>query len=334
MRILKRILLSLVTLAVVLSVTGAAYQWLAERSDLQRFPPPGSMVDVDGLQMHLDCRGNGRPLVLMEAGLTTGSWSWGRVPAGLREVTEVCTYDRPGMGWSEPIHHPADAGEVADRLHRLVGLAPIEGPYVLLGMSAGGVYVREYYRRYPDDVVGMVLVDSSHEQQGNRLPESGDPSQMERMLTLCRWLAPVGVVRLSGALDMLTDQPGIPETAKPLLKALYNRTTYCRGISNEMQAFAGDVRDVDPPASLGDLPLVVLSQGKEPEADETFGMTLEQARAMRREWDVLQQELTALSSRGERFVAEESGHPIQLEQPELVIDTVTDLIRVLRAPSG
>lgn len=330
MHILKRIGLGLLALVVLLPLAGAAYQWLAERSDLKRFPPPGRMVDVDGVAMHLDCRGSGRPVVIMEAGLTTGSWSWGRVPDALRDVTEVCTYDRPGMGWSEPIDHPAAAAEVADRLHRLVELAPIEGPYVLLGMSAGGVYVREYYGRYPDDVVGMVLVDSSHEQQGNRLPETGDASQMERMLALCRWLQPVGAVRLSGALDMLTDQPGIDAQSKPLLKAMFNRSAYCRAISNEMQAFAGDVRDADPPASLGDLPLVVLSQGKAPEADETFGMTLEQARAMRVVWDVLQRELTALSSRGQRFVAYHSGHPIQLEQPALVIDTAGDLIRSLR----
>jgi len=334
MVLLKRVLLGLLALVVLLLLSGAAYQWRAERADLQRFPPPGRLIDVDGLEMHLDCRGSGRPVIIMEAGLTTGSWSWGRVPEALRTLTEVCMYDRPGMGWSEPIDHPADAGEVADRLHRLVGIAGIQGPYVLLGMSAGGVYVREYYGRYPDDVVGMVLVDSSHEQQGNRLPQTGDPSQMEWMLSLCRWLQPVGIVRLSGALGSFADRAAPDEASKPMLRALLNRSVYCSGISNEMQAFAGDVRDTEPPTSLGDLPLVVLSQGKTPEADDNFGVTLEQARAMRVVWNELQMELTALSSRGQRFVADHSGHVIQLEQPELIIDKVSDLIRSLRAGSG
>jgi len=332
--LLKRILLGLLALIVLLLLSGAVYQWRAERADLQQFPPPGRLIDVDGLEMHLNCRGSGRPVVIMEAGLTTGSWSWGRVPEALETLTEVCTYDRPGMGWSGFIDHPATAAEVADRLHRLVELAPVEGPYVLLGMSAGGVYVREYYRRHPEGVVGMVLVDSSHEQQGNRLPQTGDPSEMDRMLTICGWLQPVGVVRLSGALDMLTNQPDIDERTKPLIRAMVNRTGYCRAIANEMQGFAGDIRQADPPASLGDLPLLVLSQGKEPQADERFGVTVEQARAMRVVWNGLQLELAALSSRGKRFVAERSGHPIQLEQPELVIDKVGDLVRSLRDPSG
>lgn len=202
---------------------------------------------------------------------------------------------------------------------------------VLLGMSAGGVYVREYYRRHPENVVGMVLVDSSHEQQGDRLPPFGDPGRAERMLALCTWLQPVGVVRLSGSMDALADRPGIPETSKPLLEAMFNRTHYCAATLNEMQSFAAEVRDPDPPASLGDLPLVVLSQGKAPEADEAFGVTLEQAHAVRLVWNELQLELTALSSRGRRFVAEHSGHPIQIEQPELVIDTVSELVETLRA---
>lgn len=332
MAMLARILLGIFALLVLLSIGGAAYQWLAGRSDAEHFPPPGRLIDVDGVTMHLDCRGSGRPVIIMEAGLTTGSWSWGKVPAALGRTTEVCAYDRPGMGWSDPVDHPTDAVEVAERLHRLVTLAPIEGPYVLLGMSAGGVYVREYYRRYPENVVGMVLVDSSHEQQGDRLPATGDSGEAERMLALCRWLQPLGVVRASGALDTIIDRPGVPESSKPLLRAMLNRTGYCSATLNEMQGFAMEVHDPEPPSSLGDLPLVVLSQGKPPEADEAFGVSLDEARAMRMVWNGLQEELTALSSRGQRFVAERSGHPIQLEQPELVIDTVTDLVRTLRAP--
>ncbi|MBW2374134.1 MAG: alpha/beta hydrolase, partial [Deltaproteobacteria bacterium] len=103
-------------------------------------------------------------------------------------MTRTCAYDRPGMDWSEPIGRTVDAGEVAVRLHRLVEVAGIPGPYVLVGMSAGGVYVREYQRNHPGGIVGMVLVDSSHEQQGSRLPEISGAANIDRMLSLCSWL--------------------------------------------------------------------------------------------------------------------------------------------------
>lgn len=326
----RKVLLGFVTLLVLLAAGGAGYQWVAARADRERFPPPGELMDVDGLQMHVDCRGRGRPVVILEAGLTSGSWSWGPVHDAVSRHTRVCAYDRPGMGWSTPINREADAGEVADRLHALIRAAGIEGPYVLLGMSAGGVYVRAYYRRHPERVVGMVLVDSSHEQQGNRLPTFEGQESAERMVRLCTLLQPLGVVRLTGALDMLLEQPGIPDASRPLLRAKFNQPGYCRSMLAEIRSFAGDVVDPEPPASLGDLPLVVLSQGNEPAGNEVFGITDEQARIQRAVWNDLQQELTALSTRGTRLVAEQSGHVIQLEQPELVIDSVTDLIASLR----
>lgn len=329
---IRKLLGGLVMLLALLIGGGALYQWLAQRADDQRFPPPGRLLTVDGLTMHVDCRGSGRPVILLEAGLTAGSWSWGTVFDALAQRTEVCAYDRPGMGWSEPINRVADAGEVADRLHGVIEAAAIEGPYVLLGMSAGGVYVREYYARYPDDVVAMVLVDSAHEQQGDRLAPFPGSEEVERMVGWCIRLQPIGVVRAVDGLSMMFDrQPGITEEARPLLMSRVNQSHYCASMLAESQSFEGEIHDPRPPAALGDLPLVVLSQGKEAEGDETFGFTDEQARAQRQVWDELQEELAALSTHSRRLIAEHSGHPIQFEQPELLIDAVGGLIDELRA---
>lgn len=323
---LKKLILGLLVLLVGLGVTGAVYQWLAERADAERFAPPGRLYEVDGLTLHLDCRGRGRPVVLMEAGLTTGSWSWGPVFEAVAEHTEVCAYDRPGMGWSEPINRLADAAEVAARFNALIGTAGLEGPYVLLGMSAGGVYVREYYHRYPDDVAGMVLVDSSHEQQGHRLLPMEAQADVERMVGLCAWLQPLGVIRATDALSSLFGEVAVSDEARPLLMSRVNQSHYCASILAESRSFKGEVYDAEPPAPLGDLPLVVLSQGAETRGNEAFGLTA----AQREVWDVLQMELAALSTRGRRLVAEDSGHMIQLEQPAIVIDAVVELVGRLR----
>jgi pimeloyl-ACP methyl ester carboxylesterase len=330
MGIIAKISLGVVAALITLLAAGVAYQWLESRDDRERFPPPGRLVDVDGLKLHLDCRGAGRPVVILEAGLTSGSSTWGLVHDAMSRTTEVCAYDRPGLDWSEPMGRLADAGEVADRLHKLLDTATIDGPYVLLGMSAGGVYMREYYRRYPDDVVGMVLVDSSHEQQRDRLPPVESQANLDRLVTACRWLQPIGVVRLSGSLDALVSQPTVPEALRPMLMANLNQSHYCAAMHDEITSFDAELHDPEPPATLGDLPLLVLSQGDEPKGIETFGISDEQARAQRVVWDELQNELAALSSRGRRLIAGESGHMIQLQQPQLVIDAVADLLAELR----
>lgn len=332
----RKLLAGLAGLVVAVLISGAVYQWLAQRADAERFPPPGRMLTVDGLEMHLDCRGSGRPVVVMEAGLTTGSWSWGPVFDAVAERTEVCAYDRPGMGWSEPINRLADAAKVADRLNATLAAGGVEGPYVLLGMSAGGVYVREYYRRHPAGVVAMVLVDSSHEQQGDRLPPFEGQADLERTVGICSWLQPLGVIRATGAMEAVFAQvPGLDESAKPLLLSRLNQSHYCASMLAESRSFNGEVYDAAGPESLGDLPLVVLSQGNEPAGNAAFGLSDAQARAQRAAWDELQEELTALSSRGRRIVASESGHMIQIEQPGIVIDAVVGLLEALRSdPAG
>lgn len=126
--------------------------------------------------------------MLLEAGRTTGSTSWALVQDEIASFTRVCAYDRPGIDWSEPIDGTAGPVDVAQRLHRLIEVAEVDGPWILVGMSAGGVYVREYFDAYPEGVVGMVLVDSSHEEQGLRLPsEGGSLLALAQPLAICSY---------------------------------------------------------------------------------------------------------------------------------------------------
>ena len=247
---LGKLLLGVLTAALLVVAIGATYQWQQSRADRAQFPPPGRIFEVDGLALHLDCRGSGKPTVVLEAGLNSGSSSWCFVHDAMARTTRVCAYDRPGIDWSEPTNRKVDAREVARRLNRLLETAQITGAKILVGMSAGGVYVREYYRHYPEEIDGMVLVDSSHEQQGARLPDLSDAFDLESILSTCAWLQPVGAVRAS--------------------------------------------------------------------------------REMAATWNILQTELTNLSTRGQRVIATESGHVIQLDQPEIVINAVTGMALELR----
>ena len=316
-------------------IVGAFYQTYAESADGDAFPPPGLLVDVGGTRLHLDCRGEGWPVVILEAGLTSASTSWVLVHDAMAAQTRVCAYDRPGLDWSEPIEGTAGPVAIAQRLRDVLDAAGIAGPYVLVGMSAGGVYVREYFAQFPEGVVGMVLVDSSHEAQADRLEPIDDPGPIdqETLLAICRVLQPFGWVRASGYLDSVIDERlprGMPHEAVGVMKANMNRSHACRAIGLEIESFHSALADPREPRSLGDLPLLVLSQGKPPVALDELGLSLENARARRAVWDGLQMELAALSSRGERRVALDSGHVIQIDQPALVIEAVGDMVRGVR----
>lgn len=328
--LLKTIAVRLLLALVLAGVAGAVYQWSAARADRAEFPAPGKLLDIGDLSLHIDCRGEGSPTVVIESGLMSGSSNWVLVQDEIAATTRVCTYDRPGMDWSEPADELLTAPAVAERLHQLLRAAGIEGDKILVGMSAGGVFVREYYHRYGADVVGMVLVDSSHEQQGWRLPEVASALHIATLLRICSLLQPVGVVR---AFDLLQDSlldVNLPDPALAAIRANAYQSHTCEAMRNESEGFEQEVLDPQPPATLGDLPLVVLSQGRVPEDDELAGFSREQVAAMRKTWDVLQQELTNLSTHSRRVIATESGHLIQIEQPALVIAEIRSLIASLR----
>lgn len=326
---LMKIGISVVLIMVSLVALGGLYQSRQSAQDAKTYPAPGDHYDVDGLSLHLDCRGQGSPTVVLEAGLTSGSLSWSMVHDALAEQTRVCAYDRPGIDWSEPKIGLIDAVKVSDRLAKLLATAKINDDKILIGMSAGGVYVREFYRRHPEKIVAMVLIDSSHEQQANRLP-AVNAAGLEASLNACRYLQPIGVIRLFSLLEPIIDVLQLPSEFKAPYLASLNQSHACSAIYWETQSFALEVQDELAPNSLGDLPLLVLSQGNPPKANDSYGFSLQDAQAQRKVWNQLQIELSQLSTNGQRFVAQRSGHVIQFEQPELVIDKVNALVANLR----
>ena len=165
---IRRVLLKLLVALLCLAGIGAAYQAIATVRDAGTYPPPGRLVDVGGYKLHIYCTGpanTGNPTVILEGGLgaTTSTWAW--VQPAVAQTTLVCAYDRAGMGWSDPSTGAQDAQQIAGALHTLLTNSGLAGPYVLVGWSFGGLYARVFADHYPDEVGGMVLIDSSHPDQ-------------------------------------------------------------------------------------------------------------------------------------------------------------------------
>ena len=282
-------------------------------------------MEVDGTRMHFVCEGEGEPWLMMENGLMADVVAWDLVWEDLSKITRVCAYDRPGLGWSDNIDEPRDGTSVAAALNHLLEKAAPDGQFILLGMSAGGVYVRDYYQQFPERVVGMVLIDSSHEQQTPRLEEiyGADGNPLTTPISICATLSPFGVMRAFGVWEKLLDSftPGLlNDENRGEILSLQNYTHHCSALSRELAEFALDTSREQGPVSLGSLPLLVLSQG-ELVIEENLppGTSLESAVEARAIWDDLQISLAQLSTKSRRVVATESGHMIQLNQPDLVI---------------
>ncbi len=147
-------------LALLLILAGAVYESVTEAADVRAYPPPGQMVDVGGYRLHINCTGAGSPTVVIDAGWGDWSLGWSGVQPAVAATTQVCTYDRAGMGYSEAGPLPRNAGQFAKELHTLLERAGVPGPYVLAGHSMGGLTVRVFAHDYPADVAGIVLIDS------------------------------------------------------------------------------------------------------------------------------------------------------------------------------
>lgn len=331
MKFVAKAMRYLAALAVLLGVVGAAYQWFASRGDAKRFPMPGERVDIGGRSLHLYCSGDGPVTVLLENGLGGSYPSWRLVQPGIAKFARVCNYDRAGMGWSDPSDSPTQAEFVAGDLHSLVNAAALKPPFVLVGWSAGGLFIRRYLQDHPEGIVGMVFIDSSHEQQRHRLVEPGDPEQhrrqVEYQLGACRALAWTGAVRISGVMKQMAAPLHMPADLEDETVAMENRTNYCRGVAREMQGFEHDVSQAEPPASIGDMPLVVLTRGRAT-SPKDFPTPVSQdfLDQLDQTWLALQNELAALSTRSSHRIVKNSGHAIPIQAPEAVVAAVRDIV--------
>ena len=146
--------------ALALSCVGGAYETYRESTD--HFPMAGRLIDVGGHKLHIDCTGTGSPTVVLEPGLGEPSTAMAWIAPDVATTTRVCVYDRAGRGWSESAGRPQDGVEVATDLHTLLERAGERGPFVLAGHSAGGIYVLNFAHLYPEQVAGVVLLDSMH----------------------------------------------------------------------------------------------------------------------------------------------------------------------------
>lgn len=314
------VLLWLGGVLIVVLLSGFLWQTAVSAQTHASYPPPGVLIDVNGHAMHLYCVGTGGPTVVLESGLGETLLNWSRVQGGTAVFTRTCAYDRAGFGWSEPVDDPVFSPQVAENLHTLLQNADEHGPYLLVGHSAGGIHVRNFAHQYPDEVAGLILVDSAHDNQRGENPDEGKSP----LIALCRTIAPFGIVRAFKLAEGGADaNPHLTDEQRHTLITLTNQTHYCHAMSNEETAADTDMSQphLKP---LGDLPLTVLTatQTVNRLADELPAELVTQLNEL---WTANQLELVALSTNSTHILATESAHYIQYDQPELIVDAIQQM---------
>ncbi len=326
-RIARASLAGLLLVAVSLSITGALYEMIGRWRDTQRFPQRGHIVQVGSIRMNIDCSGKGAPTVILESGSGGPSVDWLMVQPEVAKFSRVCSYDRAGYGWSDSGPVPRSSLQIARELKHLLLAAGEKGPYVLVGHSMGGYNIRVYTSQYPGDVVGMVLVDASHEDQDRRAPESiRQWARAYRKYPGWKKLKYFFQLHLGWArLTADRDVPGFwPKAFREEEAYLMLPTKHQFATIDEDQVFSTlSAAQVRSAGSLGDRPLIVLTATRQ--EDIPPEISPEDAQVEVDLWvHQLQPELARLSTRGKQIVVE-SSHEMPTEHPEAVVSSIHEV---------
>jgi pimeloyl-ACP methyl ester carboxylesterase len=317
-RILTRMLIALLVLALLLPACApqpipvppsrTPVPEAASTSDAPTTTLPNGLVDVGGRKLWFQCVGKGTPTVILEAGQGDTSNNWIRVQTGGDGSYRVCSYDRANLGESDAAPKPRTYLDMAHDLHALLTNAHIEGPYILVGHSGGGLLIRVFRDQYPEEVAGLVLVDAAHPDMGQRLLEGLPPKTLFESKALRYWRIWLSYMSDSQG-SAYQDQEGLDTKANNSL-----------------------VKAAKP---LGDLPLVVISRSPDNATFEGAPLLPVMTNAkLRQIWQELQSELAGLSSNSTHIIASHAGHSIQREEPELVVEAIRKLVDEARDRMG
>ena len=270
-------------------------------SDDEPFRPPGRFVNIGFQTMYIDCVGNKSPTILIDVGIAGSSASWYKIAQTLSNNVRTCLYDRAGYGWSDPGRGERTTATIVHELNLLINKAEIPGPFVLVGHSFGGFTARYLAAKFPKNVVGLVLVDSSHPEQIYRL-SALDKTKQKPLVTGRQNLAPGDFSEFERKWYFLNSS---------------RKATFAQ--MGELKYFKESAYQVKHSGPIKNIPVAVLSRGIG-QLPELSGVSLEN------EWQDMQKDLLKLSRNSWHLIVTDSGHEIHREAPNHVIENILKVV--------
>jgi len=296
-----------------LASIGGGYETVRESIDATAYPPPGQLIDVGGHRLHLNCTGSGSPTVVLEPGLGEVSSAMGWIAPVVARDTRVCVYDRAGRGWSDPADGPQDAVQTITDLHTLLDHAHIPGPYVLAGHSFGGLYILTFAATYPDQVAGMVLLDSTAPAPGPVPPaKAGSYDLVGRISALLPAVAHLGAAHLIG-----DSYDSLPARSRDEARATVSTAHSVKSFINEFFEGSTATHQAASLVDFGSKPLIVVTAGRGHDAS----------------WLAAQDKLATLSTNSRHQIVADATHvSLVLDQTDAAAasQAIRDVVAAVR----
>ncbi len=295
------------TFALVLAMVATQTSDATIDSSAARPVAPGKFIRVGNHRLHLNCVGRGSPTVIFDSGLGGSSLDWIRVQPQVASFTRACSYDRAGYGWSDAGPLPRDSAQISRELAALLDNAGVPAPYLLVGHSFGGFNVRLFSHNNPHQVAGLVLLDSSHEDQFRRFEEAGVGSIAPRRSTF-----------IVGNAYQVPD--AMPEEVVPVALSFAITRSSMLAFRSELTHLRSSAKQLRNSSTLPDVPVIVISH----RIADTATSDTEAKRA--EIWMEMQSDIARRALHGKHVIAATDNHYIHLSQPQLVVESIRDVI--------
>lgn len=316
------ILVGIVTLLGI----GVVYQVVGTAVDQHTYTPPGQLVDVGGYKMHIYCTGEGSPTVILDHVGAANSAQWALIQPVVAAHTRVCAYDRAGFGWSESSSDPQDAAHNAQQLHTLLINAGIDGPFVLVGHSFGANVGRVFAADFPDETVGLVLVDPGKSFHRPGVPEDIDAlwqTEENGFMMIAPTLSRLGLMRLASDLGAMPGHGDLPSPQAEAFDALQITPRFYDTLkAQQLAMYETSAQVLAAEEQLGDLPIIVLSP-THPGQDGRY----------RQIWTEINAGIAARSANGTHRLVAGADHmalAVNQEYAAITADSILEMVAMVR----
>jgi pimeloyl-ACP methyl ester carboxylesterase len=340
----KKVYLFFIAALIICCISlGMFFEQKARLQALIDFPPRGELVDIGDRKIHLDCRGNGSPIIIFESGFdTSGSISWSRVHNKLSETTRTCAYDRAGMMWSESRSNPeTQLGKaIAEDLNKTLLFAGEKPPYVLVGHSFGGPYITIFTKYFQSSVAGLVFIDTSHPDQIEIFKEFEEPLLRQLSYIVMDFFEPiwsfVGLTRYFATLnnDRLVNQSITDEQAIDAFSPASGLA-----LTQESHAYEQSLKEASSFRDFGDIPLYVIGaiSNYEKMSDDELtqqGLNRKQVPDLIDKDRFTHKDQASWSTNSELRVIYNADHYVQFEKPDIVVEAILSVVQKARVNSS